>query len=478
MARRGHRVIRECSPSPRPSDTGQVRAVRFATQVANGECASAPRCTGRSSRRGPRCCAGCGSSASCCSQSGSARRSLLVGWIVVRRDDLVDLALEDRFLRSITLTLAVALFARARRRDRADHRPLARPQRRAGGDHGLRDGGVARGPRRVERGACRAGSRGRRRRLRRFRRHATVVRTWRQHRRGGDRRHGRRRRDTAGDDEHPPARRRFRTRSMGPSHRHDDPRLGRPRRRDGRRWCRSRATCGACSSRPARHCSSVSPTASSTSPTRSIRTCSPSPICRSSTRRRACSPKRSPCPSAIGYSLGVRIDDYVLINMQGFLELIDAVGGVTLDLERSVPLPPALPGAKHDIPSSVGPGTVEMDGTLALAFVRSRYADSDYGRTGRQRQLLAALGEQISFADAIGGFSSVASALSDAVRTSLSPNEFTDLLDTLGDTAVDHRVGRPRAPADRAQPPRLRPDPPDRPEVHDAITTGVPSQYA
>jgi polyisoprenyl-teichoic acid--peptidoglycan teichoic acid transferase len=181
---------------------------------------------------------------------------------------------------------------------------------------------------------------------------------------------------------------------------------------------------------------------------------------------------------AIGYSLGVRIDDYVLINMQGFLELIDSVGGVTINLDRSVPLPPALPGAKHDIPSSVGPGTVEMDGTLALAFVRSRYADSDYGRTGRQRQLLAALGEQISMADAIGGFSSVASALSDAVRTSLSPNEFTDLLDTLGDTAaITESVG--------LVPPLIQPNHPDYDqvrqivaEVHDAIATGVPSQYA
>jgi LCP family protein required for cell wall assembly len=167
---------------------------------------------------------------------------------------------------------------------------------------------------------------------------------------------------------------------------------------------------------------------------------------------------------AIGYSLGVRIDDYVLVNMQGFLELIDAVGGVTVDLDRAVPLPPALPGAKHDIPSSVGPGPVEMDGTLALAFARSRYADSDYGRMGRQRQLLAALGEQIS--------------LSDAVRTSLSPDAFTDLLDTLGDTAaITESVG--------LVPPLINPGRPDYDlirqivaDVHEAITTGVPSQYA
>jgi anionic cell wall polymer biosynthesis LytR-Cps2A-Psr (LCP) family protein len=97
---------------------------------------------------------------------------------------------------------------------------------------------------------------------------------------------------------------------------------------------------------------------------------------------------------------------------------------------------------------------------------------------GRQRQLLAALGEQISLEDAIGGFSSVAGALSDAVRTSLSPEAFTDLLDTLGDTAsITESVG--------LVPPLVNPGRPDYDlirqvvaEVHDAIATGVPSQYA
>jgi LCP family protein required for cell wall assembly len=181
---------------------------------------------------------------------------------------------------------------------------------------------------------------------------------------------------------------------------------------------------------------------------------------------------------AIGYSLGVRVDDYVLVNMQGFLELIDAVGGVTVDLERAVLLPPNLPGAKHDIPTSVGPGPVQMDGTLALAYARTRYADSDYGRMGRQRQLLAALGTQVSMADAIGGFSNVASALSDAVRTSLSPDEFSDLLDVLGDTAsITESVG--------LVPPLVVPGRPDYDaireivdDVQEAIATGVPSAYA
>jgi hypothetical protein len=97
---------------------------------------------------------------------------------------------------------------------------------------------------------------------------------------------------------------------------------------------------------------------------------------------------------------------------------------------------------------------------------------------GRQRQLLAALGTQVSMSDAIGGFSNVASALSDAVRTSLSPDEFADLLDVLGDTAsITESVG--------LVPPLVVPGRPDYDaireivdEVQEAIATGVPSAYA
>ena len=73
----------------------------------------------------------------------------------------------------------------------------------------------------------------------------------------------------------------------------------------------------------------------------------------------------------IGYSLDVEIDSYALVNMQGFTQIIDAVGGVTIDLADSVPLPPSIPG-ERPLPSSIGPGPVEMDGAMAIAFVRSR----------------------------------------------------------------------------------------------------------
>jgi LCP family protein required for cell wall assembly len=145
---------------------------------------------------------------------------------------------------------------------------------------------------------------------------------------------------------------------------------------------------------------------------------------------------------AIGYSLDVQIDDYVLIDMQGFIDLIDAVGGVTVQVTKEIPMPGNVPGAKHEYPPTIGPGTIEMDGTTALGYVRSRYADSDFQRTRRQRDLLAALARQVSFADVIGRYGEVTGAVGGTLRTSLTPDELAHMLALIGgETAIVESVG-------------------------------------
>ena len=179
---------------------------------------------------------------------------------------------------------------------------------------------------------------------------------------------------------------------------------------------------------------------------------------------------------ALGYSLDVEIDDYALVNMQGFTEVIDAVGGVTLELAQRVPLPPSLPG-ERPLPDSIGPGLVDMDGAMAIAYARSRSADSDYQRMGRQRQLLAALGSQVSASEALSGFGRVTGVLDDSMRTSLSSNEFSSLLDRLGDNgAIQESIG--------LTPPLIQPGSPDYAVIRQiidaaqlAVVTGTPSGY-
>ena len=180
---------------------------------------------------------------------------------------------------------------------------------------------------------------------------------------------------------------------------------------------------------------------------------------------------------AVGYSLGIEVDDFALVNMQGFTEVIDAIGGVTLDLQNSVPLPPSIPGNAKCRPRS-GQARSRWTAPSAIAYVRTRSADSDYQRMGRQRQLLAALGSQVSASDAVGGFSAVTGVLDDSMRTSLTAGEFSDLLDRLGNnSAIQESVG--------LIPPLVEPGSPDYAQIRQIIAavqqgliTGNPSGYA
>ncbi|MFW2333147.1 LCP family protein [Ilumatobacter sp.] len=180
---------------------------------------------------------------------------------------------------------------------------------------------------------------------------------------------------------------------------------------------------------------------------------------------------------AIGYSLDVTIDDYVLVDMQGFADVVDALGGVTMRLTTSIPMPGNVPGARTQYPDSIGPGVVAMDGTTALGYARSRYGDNDYYRARRQRDLLAELARQISVTDVALSFGDVAGAVGGTLRTSLSPDELADTLGVIGgETAIVESVG--------LVPPLVDVRRPDLDEmakivgaVRLALATGVPSGY-
>ncbi len=179
----------------------------------------------------------------------------------------------------------------------------------------------------------------------------------------------------------------------------------------------------------------------------------------------------------IGYSLDVTIDDYVLIDMQGFLEIVDALGGVMVDVPRAVPAPGNPPGARHPVPAVIPAGLQFMDGTTALSYVRSRKADTDYRRADRQRLVLSALARQVSLSDALAGYVTVTSVLGDRLRTSLTTDEFTNLLGLLGgETAIVESMG--------LVPPLVNVSRPDYDgmakivgKVQSALVTGQPSGY-
>jgi LCP family protein required for cell wall assembly len=118
---------------------------------------------------------------------------------------------------------------------------------------------------------------------------------------------------------------------------------------------------------------------------------------------------------ALAELLGIPIHNYVLVDMAGFVKIIDALGGVTVSLSSRVPLVPNMDGKTKEAPF-VGPGSVTMNGTMALSFVRTRNADSDYQRMKRQRCLLAAVARETSPSDLARNYPSLATAVEGAFR--------------------------------------------------------------
>lgn len=77
---------------------------------------------------------------------------------------------------------------------------------------------------------------------------------------------------------------------------------------------------------------------------------------------------------------GLTIDHLVKVDFRGFIDIVDAIGGVEMELDT--PLRDDKSGL--DLPA----GTVRLDGEDALSFVRARYLDDDFGRIARQQRFL------------------------------------------------------------------------------------------
>ncbi len=128
--------------------------------------------------------------------------------------------------------------------------------------------------------------------------------------------------------------------------------------------------------------------------------------------------------SSVSYMLGLDIDYYVRVNMQGFASIIDALGGLDVDVGPE-PIPMGGIGLHGEAVRPFGyipPGRQHLNGDQALWFARSRTNTTDYARMGRQRCLIQFLVEQKSPADVLSNFRSVAIATTSNVDTNVPQN--------------------------------------------------------
>ncbi|MEV6287750.1 LCP family protein [Kribbella sp. NPDC051770] len=124
---------------------------------------------------------------------------------------------------------------------------------------------------------------------------------------------------------------------------------------------------------------------------------------------------------------GLRVNYYVLIDIAGFQHLLDAVGGITVDVGKKVP----IGGIGGPIKGYIKPGKDQhLDGYHAMWFARSRAGASDYERMTRQKCVMTAMLNQLSPQKVLTKFQGIASASKEVVQTNIPSGElgtFTDL---------------------------------------------------
>ncbi|MEK6221483.1 MAG: LCP family protein [Chloroflexota bacterium] len=115
------------------------------------------------------------------------------------------------------------------------------------------------------------------------------------------------------------------------------------------------------------------------------------------------------------YNFGVRPDHYINISMKNFEYVVDAIGGVDVQVTEYLS-DPTYAGGKF----SVSPGLVHMDGRMARWYARSRMTTSDFARAHRQQALMKAIFIKMIQIDAISRAPELYESFIDNVDTDLT----------------------------------------------------------
>ena len=132
---------------------------------------------------------------------------------------------------------------------------------------------------------------------------------------------------------------------------------------------------------------------------------------------------------SVGEALGLKLDYYVLVNMDGFKDFINAIGGITLNVNYRIPIGGQTDA--HVLPDSyIEPGPNQhFNGRLALWYARGRYGLDDYKRMERQRCVINAVVKQTTPQAVLANFQQIAAAGEKTIQTDVPGSLLPDLLD-------------------------------------------------
>jgi LCP family protein required for cell wall assembly len=144
--------------------------------------------------------------------------------------------------------------------------------------------------------------------------------------------------------------------------------------------------------------------------------------------------------AAIGDMLGIKIHYFAAVNLFGFKQAVDAIGGVDITVERAINDPTYRDELGNKTGFYLQAGPYHMNGHVALAYVRSRkgVGDNDFTRAGRQQELLTALRQKLTAGNLMLALPGLLDAVKNTIATDVPSSQFSALAQAIQDSDVSH----------------------------------------
>ncbi len=151
-------------------------------------------------------------------------------------------------------------------------------------------------------------------------------------------------------------------------------------------------------------------------------------------------PSENAVKGMISEFLGIPIHYYALVNLDGFVDIIDSIGGVDIYVPSRIVDDeyPLLDGTLTEL--VIEAGEQHMNGDEALAYARTRHADSDYFRMNRQKCVLEAAMEQTDPTSLILNFGKFADVIKNTTTTDIPIDLLPKLVELLPAVDIENIV--------------------------------------
>jgi len=116
---------------------------------------------------------------------------------------------------------------------------------------------------------------------------------------------------------------------------------------------------------------------------------------------------------------GLKINYWAMVNLKGFRSLVDAVGGVTVNVRSRIP----IGGLGSDVYDYIEPGKQKLTGFETQWYARARDGSDDYSRMARQKCIMGAMLDQLDPTVVLKNFQKIAKASSALLTTSIPASE-------------------------------------------------------